>query len=169
MSRTTPDTPFRFYDNRQKYLQFVTTTNEKWKVAERAAKELSGLKPEPPALRLFDAGVGDGTVLAHLMRAMHQQFPTIPFYIVGKEISLEDVRLTLEKLGDRFIEHPQTVFVITSEGTVRPASVKSGVGVGQWVVVEGPVGPGDRVVTRGNERLFPGQPVSGEPLEYPLP
>ena len=42
MSRTTPDTPFRFYDNRQKYLQFVTTTNEKWKVAERAAKELSG-------------------------------------------------------------------------------------------------------------------------------
>ena len=114
MSRTTPDTPFRFYDNRQKYLQFVTTTNEKWKVAERAAKELSGLKPEPPALRLFDAGVGDGTVLAHLMRAMHQQFPTIPFYIVGKEISLEDVRLTLEKLGDRFIEHPQTVFVITN-------------------------------------------------------
>ncbi len=63
----------------------------------------------------------------------------------------------------------QTVFVITSEGTVRPASVTSGVGVGQWVVVEGPVGPGDRVVTRGNERLFPGQPVSGEPLEYPLP
>ena len=48
------------------------------------------------------------------MRAMHQQFPTIPFYIVGKEISLEDVRLTLEKLGDRFIEHPQTVFVITN-------------------------------------------------------
>jgi RND family efflux transporter MFP subunit len=63
----------------------------------------------------------------------------------------------------------QTVFVIISEGTVRPAQVKSGVGVGQWVVVEGPVLPGDRVVTRGNERLSPGQPVSGEPLEYPLP
>ena len=30
----------------------------------------------------------------------------MPFYIVGKEISLEDVRLTLEKMPDRFFEHP---------------------------------------------------------------
>jgi hypothetical protein len=111
---TSPETPFRFYDNRQKYLQFVTTTHEKWKVAERAARELSRLRPEPPALRLFDAGVGDGTVLSHLLRAMHREYPTIPFYVVGKEISLEDVRLTLEKLGDRFMEHPQSVVVITN-------------------------------------------------------
>ncbi len=111
---STTDTPFRFYDNRQKYLQFVTTTNEKWKVAERTARELVNLRPEPPALRVFDAGIGDGTVLAHLMRAMHQKFPTIPFYVVGKEISLEDVRLTLDKLPDRFVEHPQSVVVITN-------------------------------------------------------
>jgi hypothetical protein len=111
---SSPDTPFRFYDNRQKYLQFVTTTNEKWKVAERSAKELSNLRPEPPALRLFDAGIGDGTVLAHLLRAMHQHYPTIPFYVVGKEISLEDVRLTLDKLPDRFIEHPLSVVVVTN-------------------------------------------------------
>lgn len=111
---STTDTPFRFYDNRQKYLQFVTTTNEKWKVAERSARELVNLRPEPPALRVFDAGIGDGTVLAHLMRAMHQRFPTIPFYVVGKEISLEDVRLTLDKLPDRFIEHPQSVVVVTN-------------------------------------------------------
>lgn len=108
------DSPFRFYDNRQKYLQFVTTTNEKWKVAERAARELANVRPKPPALRVFDAGIGDGTVLAHLMRAMHQHYPTTPFYVVGKEISLEDVRLTLEKLPDRFIEHPQSVVVITN-------------------------------------------------------
>ena len=37
-----------------------------------------------------------------------------PFYVVGKEISLEDVRLTLEKLPDRFVEHPQTVVVLTN-------------------------------------------------------
>jgi hypothetical protein len=72
------------------------------------------LRPEPPALRLFDAGVGDGNVLAHLMRAMHQQFPTIPSYVVGKEISLEDVRLTLDKMPDRFVEHPQSVVVVTN-------------------------------------------------------
>ena len=109
-----PVTPFRFYDNRQKYLQFVTTTNEKWKVAERAAHELDGLRPVPPALRFFDAGVGDGTVLAHVLRAMHRHYPTLPFYVVGKEISVEDVRLTLDKLPDRLIEHPQMVVVITN-------------------------------------------------------
>ncbi len=110
----TDDRPFRFYDNRQKYLAFVNTCNEKWKVGERATQELSHLHPTPPALRVFDAGVGDGTVLAHLMRAMHRRFPTIPFFIVGKEVSLEDVRLTLEKLPDRFIEHPSSVIIVTN-------------------------------------------------------
>jgi hypothetical protein len=108
------DRPFRFYDNRQKYLAFVNTTNEKWKVAERATRELALLKPNPPALRLFDAGMGDATVLSHIMRAMHRRFPIMPFFIVGKEISLEDVRLSLEKLPDRFIEHPASVIVITN-------------------------------------------------------
>ena len=88
--------PFRFYDNRQKYLAFVTTCDEKWRVAERATRELDNLRPQPPAFRLFDAGVGDGTVLAHLLRAMHHRFPTVPFYVAGKEISLEDIRLTLD-------------------------------------------------------------------------
>lgn len=108
------DRPFRFYDNRQKYLAFVNTTNEKWKVAERAARELAHLKPRPPALRVFDAGMGDATVLTHLMRAMHRRFPITPIFIVAKEISLEDVRLSLEKLPDRFMEHPATVIVITN-------------------------------------------------------
>lgn len=109
-----PERPFRFYDNRQKYLAFVNTTNEKWKVAERAARELAHLKPRPPAIRVFDAGMGDATVLTHVMRAMHRRFPIMPFFIVAKEISLEDVRLSLEKLPDRFIEHPATVIVITN-------------------------------------------------------
>lgn len=114
MTHVTDDRPFRFYDNRQKYLAFVNTCNEKWKVAERATQELTHIRPIPPALRLFDAGVGDGTVLGHLMRALHRRFPTIPFFIVGKEISLEDVRLTLEKLPDRFIEHPASVIIVTN-------------------------------------------------------
>lgn len=106
--------PVRFFDNRQKYLAFVNTCNEKWKVAERAAKELIHLRPEPPALRVFDAGMGDGTVLTHVMRAMHQRFDTLPFYIVGKEVSLEDVRLSMDKLPDRLVEHPATVIVLTN-------------------------------------------------------
>jgi hypothetical protein len=109
-----PARNFRFFDNRQKYLLFVTTCSEKWVVAERVALELASIRPRPPAVRLFDAGVGDGTVLTRVMRAMHHRFPTMPFYIVGKEISLEDVRLALEKMPDRFFEHPATVLVMTN-------------------------------------------------------
>ena len=106
--------PMRFTDTRQKYLTFVTTCNEKWTVGARVAEELPALSPEPPALRMFDAGVGEGTVLAHLLRAAHAEYPTMPFYVVGKEISLEDARLFLEKLPDRFVEHPHTVIALTN-------------------------------------------------------
>jgi hypothetical protein len=106
--------PFRFYDNRQKYLAFVNTCNEKAAVARRAAHELSQLRPTPPALRLFDAGMGDATVLSRLMRSTHRAFPTVPLLVVAKEISLEDVRLGLEKMPERLYEHPATVLVITN-------------------------------------------------------
>jgi hypothetical protein len=106
--------PFRFYDNRQKYLAFVTTCNEKSAVARRATAELRYLRATPPALRIFDAGMGDATVLSRLMRSGHHLFPTVPLLAVAKEISLEDVRLGLEKMPDRFHEHPATVFVITN-------------------------------------------------------
>ena len=109
-----PKTTFRFYDNRQKYLAFVNTCSEKWVVAERAGMEVAHLHPQPPALRVFDAGMGDGSVLTGVMRQMHRRFRTLPFYIVGKEISLEDVRLGLERMPDRFYEHPATVLVITN-------------------------------------------------------
>jgi SAM-dependent methyltransferase len=105
---------FRFYDNRQKYLLFVTTCGEKWVIAQRVGMELANIHPRPPAVRVFDAGMGDGTVLSRTMRAMHHRFPTMPFYIVGKEISLEDVRLVLEKMPDRLYEHPATVLVMTN-------------------------------------------------------
>ena len=105
---------FRFFENRQKYLLFVHTCSEKRVVAERVGLELSSIHPRPPALRVFDAGVGDGTVLARVMRPMHGRFPHMPFYVAGKELSLEDVRLTLEKVPDRLFEHPATVFVLTN-------------------------------------------------------
>ena len=109
-----PQRNFRFFDNRQKYLLFVNTCSEKWEVAHRVSEELAHLHPRPPALRVFDAGVGDGSVLTRVMRAMHDRFAHTPFYIVGKEISLEDVRLTLQKMSDRFFEHPATVLVLTN-------------------------------------------------------
>src|SRR5438552_17961298 len=84
---------FRFFENRQKYLLFVHTCSEKRVTADRVTLELGRIQPLPPELRVFDAGVGDGTVLARVMRSMHGRFPHMPFYIAGKELSLEDVRL----------------------------------------------------------------------------
>ena len=105
---------FRFFDNRQKYLLFVNTCSEKWVVANKVSQELGNIHPRPPAVRLFDAGLGDGTVLTRVMRAMHHRYSNMPFYISGKEISLEDIRLTLEKMPDRLYEHPSTVLVLTN-------------------------------------------------------
>src|ERR1700693_2211977 len=105
---------FRVFDNRQKYLVFVSTCSEKTEIANRISLELGNLQPSPPALRIFDAGVGDGTVLSRVMRAVHACFPTMPLYVVAKEISYEDVRLTLEKMADRLFEHPATVLVVTN-------------------------------------------------------
>ena len=109
-----PQRNFRFFDNRQKYLLFVNTCSEKWEIANRVSLELGNIHPRPPAVRVFDAGVGDGTVLSRVMRSMHDRFPTMPFYIVGKEISLEDIRLTLQKMSDRFVEHPASVVILTN-------------------------------------------------------
>lgn len=127
IERRDPRSNFRFFENRQKYLLFVHTCSEKRVIADRVGLELASIHPRPPALRVFDAGVGDGTVLARVMRSMHGRFPHMPFYIAGKELSLEDVRLTLDKVPDRLFEHPATVFVLTNmhyaeAPTLTPAS-----------------------------------------------
>ena len=55
----------RFFDNRQRYLLFVTTTNEKAVIAEKLSHIINELKPVKPALKVFDAGVGDGACLLY--------------------------------------------------------------------------------------------------------
>ena len=65
--------------------------------------------------------------------------------------------------GDR-----RFVYLINGESTVDMVPVTTGAGVGSWVAIDGPIQPGSKVVTRGNERLRPGQKVQGEPLEYAL-
>jgi len=63
----------------------------------------------------------------------------------------------------------QLVFLLNGDGTVNPQPVETGQAVGSWIEVRGPIQPGTKVVTRGNERLQPGQSVRGEVQEYPLP
>lgn len=114
IGKTMTSKPFRFFDNRLKYLTFVNTTNEKWRISERIAQELTHIRPSPPALRVFDAGMGDATVLSNTMRSMHRMHPNTPFFLAGKEISLEDLRLSLDKLPDRLVEHPASVVAMTN-------------------------------------------------------
>ena len=104
----------RFFDNRQRYLLFVTTTNEKAVIAEKLSHIITELKPIKPALKIFDAGVGDGAVLMNVLPIAHQKFPTVSFYVSCKDVSMEDARITIEKLADRFVEHPNMVFTISN-------------------------------------------------------
>lgn len=104
----------RFFDTRAAYMMFATATSEKAVVAERIGDELAHLTPHQPGIRVFDAGMGDASVLTQLMRRMHRVFPHVPWTVVGKEISLEDVRQALSRVPDRFVEHPELVFVVTN-------------------------------------------------------
>ena len=116
---------FRFFDNRQKYLLFVTTTNEKNIIADNIHPHIKKIKPIKPALKIFDAGMGDGSLLMNVMRQSHQEHPHIPLLVSTKEISMEDVRLGLEKLPDRFVEHKNTVFIISNLHYAEAANLQS--------------------------------------------
>ena len=116
---------FRFYDNRQKYLLFVTTTNEKNQIADAIRPHVNTIKPQKPGVKIFDAGMGDGSLLMNVMRQCHSKHPTIPLLVSTKEISIEDVRLGLEKLPDRFVEHKNTVFVISNLHYAEAANLTS--------------------------------------------
>ena len=71
----------RFFDNRQRYLLFVTTTNEKAVIAEKLSHIINELKPVKPALKIFDAGVGDGAVLMNVLRMAQQKFASVRFFV----------------------------------------------------------------------------------------
>ncbi|MCZ6462571.1 MAG: hypothetical protein O6705_10125, partial [Actinobacteria bacterium] len=64
--------PSRFFDSRASYLMFTIATTEKPVVAARIGEELAQVRPGEHALRVFDAGMGDASVLTRLMRQMHR-------------------------------------------------------------------------------------------------
>lgn len=59
----------------------------------------------------------------------------------------------------------QFTYVLDEEDHVWSKDVVSGAAVGAWVEIDGEVRPGQRVVTRGNERLRDGQKVRVNPTE----
>jgi hypothetical protein len=76
------------------------------------------------------------------MRGLHHLYERMPFYVVGKEISLEDVRLALEKMPDRFTEHPATCLILTNMNYVeapwlKPQRADAGPTLWREVVLKG--------------------------------
>ncbi len=61
------------------------------------------------------------------------------------------------------------LYRVNGDNTVEELSVETGAGAGVWIEINGPVRPGDKIITRGNERLAPGMGVNATPLEYAVP
>ena len=110
-----PQRNFRFFDNRQKYLLFVNT----------CSREMGGGEPRRAGTRQHPSASAGAAAVRCRRRRRHgaaarrcarctTRFPHTPFYVVGKEISLEDVRLAMQKMSDRFTEHPATVLILTN-------------------------------------------------------
>ena len=104
----------RFTDSRTDYLSFLRNTSEKARTVAHILQQFSKLAINPRVLRLFDAGIGDGEILTRLARAAHKKHPSTPFFIAGREISGEDVGMSLHKMVGIFTEHPDTVFAVTN-------------------------------------------------------
>ncbi len=65
---------------------------------------------------------------------------------------------------------PATVGGVGTRGMIEQVSVDIGPARGQWQVVYGAVAGGDLMVVRGNERVFPGQPVQVSAVrDLPVP
>lgn len=66
-------------------------------------------------------------------------------------------------------QEERLVLVLDDNDRVRIAPVTTGKSSGVWIEVRGEVAPDDRVVVRGNERMWAGQKVAATQLDYPPP
>lgn len=82
----------------------------------------------------------------------------------GSDSALIVPKDALVRRGSRTV-----VYRIDGQGKSEEIDVETGSGSGEWIQIAGPVSPGDRIVTRGNERIRPGQDVEGSPVTYELP
>jgi RND family efflux transporter MFP subunit len=61
------------------------------------------------------------------------------------------------------------VYRLNGANKVEEVAVETGAGAGEWIEIRGTVRAGDKVITRGNERLTPGMEVTAQPLAYGKP
>ena len=89
-----------------------------------------------------------------------------PAWIIGSPVRIALPNSELRELvaipRDALVMRGSNVFVlrVNDENTVEKVAVETGIGLGGFVEVIGELSHGDRVVTRGGERLQPGQAVT---------
>tara|TARA_Y100000768_G_scaffold4782_1_gene3408 strand:- start:4960 stop:6060 length:1101 start_codon:yes stop_codon:yes gene_type:complete len=104
----------RFFDDRLKYLSFIQNTSEKKAISQKLYPHVDDLSQNKSYLRVLDAGTGDGTIKSNVIKSFHRYHPYTSLLITGKEISYEDLKNTLEKMPDRFVEHPNLMITMTN-------------------------------------------------------
>ncbi len=104
----------RFFDDRLKYLSFIQNTSEKKAISSKIYPFIASMSQNKSYLRILDAGTGDGTIKSNVIKAFHRYHPYTSLLITGKEISYEDLKNTLEKMPDRFVEHPNLLITMTN-------------------------------------------------------
>ena len=75
---------------------------------------ISKLSGNKSYIRVLDAGTGDGTIFSNMIKSFHKYHPYTSLLITGKEISYEDLKNTIEKMPDRFVEHPNLLIKMTN-------------------------------------------------------
>jgi hypothetical protein len=104
----------RFFDDRLKYLSFIQNTSEKKAISQKIYPHIAGLSQHKSYLRILDAGTGDGTIKSNVIKSFHRYHPYTSLLVTGKEISYEDLKNTIEKMPDRFVEHPNLMVTMTN-------------------------------------------------------
>ena len=104
----------RFFDDRLKYLSFIQNTSEKRAISMKLVPYIASMSKNRTFLRVLDAGTGDGTIKSNIIKTFHKYHPYTSLLITGKEISYEDLKNTLEKMPDRFVEHPNLLVTMTN-------------------------------------------------------
>lgn len=112
----------RFWDSRERYRSFCAVTTEKRNIGNAIVNQVCSSNAHPMSriscedktpIFIYDAGMGDGRILNKVLKGMHSLYPDNPFVVVVKEVSTEDINSALELLGERFIEHPDTLLCLT--------------------------------------------------------
>ncbi len=115
----------RFFDDRLKYLSFIQNTGEKKAISEKIYSHISSLSQNKSYLRVLDAGTGDGTIFSNIVKSFHRYHPYTSLLITGKEVSYEDLKNTLEKTPDRFVEHPNLLITMSNVKFSELGSIES--------------------------------------------